>query len=88
MKPACECGSVTQARRSIHSAKDIVSLSPNDINGLLCGRGITRRVASTLTDGESCEVYRSAGQAEEQLGLRVKNSSSLSRGREQAVCQG
>lgn len=88
MKPACECCLVTQARCSIHSAKDFGSLSPNDINGLLYGRGITNRVTSSLTDGESCEVYSSAGQAEEQLGLRVKDNTSLLRGREQAGCQG
>lgn len=88
MKPACECCSVTQARCSIHSAKDFVSLSPSDTNGLLYGRGIANTVAASLADGEGCGEYSSAGQAEEQLALQVKNSTSLSRGREQPGFQG
>lgn len=81
MKPACECYSVTRARHSFHSAKDFVSLSPSDINGLLYGRGITNTVAASLTGGESCGAYSSAGQAEEELGFQVKNRISSSRGR-------
>lgn len=88
MKPACECYLVTWARHSVQSAKGFVSLSPSDINGLLYGRGITNSVAASLTDGESCWVYCSAGQVEEELGLQVKNSISSSRHREQAGCQG
>lgn len=88
MKPACECYSVSWARCSVHLAKDFVSLSPTDINGLLYRRGITNTVAASLTDGESCGVYSSAGQTEEELGLQVKNRISSSRGRERAGCQG
>jgi len=69
---ACECYSVTWARRSVHSAKDFVNLSPSDINGLLYGRGITNTVAASLADGESCGVYSSAGQVEEELDSQVK----------------
>lgn len=87
MKPACERHSVTSARRSVHSAKDFVSPSPSDINGLLYGGGITNTVAASLTGGESGGVYSSAGQVEEELGLQVKNRISSSRGREPAGCQ-
>lgn len=66
MKPACECYSVTQARHSVHLAKDFVSLSPSDINGLLYGRGVTNTVAASLTDGESCGLCSSAGLAGEE----------------------
>lgn len=74
------------AGHSIHSAKDFVSLSPSDINGLLYGRGITNTVAASLNDGESCGVFSLAGQVEEELELQVKNW--LFKGRECAGCLG
>lgn len=66
MKPACEWNSVTRARRSVHLAKDFVSLSPSDVSGLLYERGVTNTVAASLTDGESCGMYSSAGLAGEE----------------------
>lgn len=77
-----------RAGRSIHSAKDFVSLSPSDINGLLYGRGITNTVAASLNDGESCGVFSLAAQIEEELELGLQVKSWLFKGREWAGCLG
>lgn len=43
-------------------------------------------MAASLIDGESCGVFSSAGQVEEELGLQVKNWPF--KGRERAGCVG